>query len=168
MEKEIKRRLRRALNLGNAEASTSQGYEPDFTHSIQATSSNRICQLVQRHLTKPGLNLLNSIFNENPLVKGVSEGLTYEHFKGTLGEYEHLVLVTTAMWSTFWCEIIPKLVEDFDSDNSEMLNFYISGMSYETYCKEFDKFDMEIELLMGSSIVERLKNEALLLLYPEK
>ncbi|VDO00551.1 unnamed protein product [Rodentolepis nana] len=115
---------------------------------------------------KTTLKTLKCIFNFNPVVKAVSEGLKYEHFKGSLTTYSNLMLMTLVMWSTFWCEIIPKLVEDFDSDNSETLKFNFSGMPYEKYCKEFDKFDMEIEDLVGASQAERMKNDALRILYP--
>lgn len=146
-------------------APTVQGQLNDFTHLIQSTSSNRICELILRHIVKSKLQILNDILNVNPFIRGISEGLQYEHFQGTLSAYAREVLVTCIMWSAFWCEIIPKMVEDFDSGNKETLKFYVSDMSYETYCQELDKFDMEIEAVLGNTLVRNLKNEAMKYFY---
>ncbi|VUZ42201.1 unnamed protein product [Hymenolepis diminuta] len=146
-------------------ASTVQGYLIDLTHMIQSTSSNRVCQLILRHIVGSKLRILNDILQANPFIRGISEGLKYEHFQGTLKAYTREVLVASIMWSTFWCEVIPKLVENFDSGNKEALKFYVLDMSYETYCKELDKFNMEIETLLGNTLVGNLKNEAMKYIY---
>ncbi|KAM3184257.1 hypothetical protein ACTXT7_008696 [Hymenolepis weldensis] len=132
---------------------TIQGFLIDITHLIQSTSSNRICTLILRHIVESKQRILNDILYANPFIRGISEGLKYEHFQGTLKAYAVEILVTSIMWSTFWCEIIPKLVEEFDSSNEETLKFYVSDMPYETYCKELDKFDMEIEAVLGNNLL---------------
>uniref|UniRef100_A0A0R3TIT4 MIF4G_like_2 domain-containing protein n=1 Tax=Rodentolepis nana TaxID=102285 RepID=A0A0R3TIT4_RODNA len=129
---------------------------------IEASSRNRMCQLILRHVHKRTLKCVNDILNTNPIIRGLVQGLKYEHFQGTLLKYEQKAILDIVTWEVFWCDFICGLLEDFDPNIKETIKCFVSGMSYEAYCIELSRFVAEIEARTNADFVRDLKDIAIM------
>lgn len=132
----------------------------DVTYLIEATSTNRMCQLILSHVKKNSLEYVNNVLNTNPIIRSLSQGLKYEHFEGTLISYTTKQVGEIIAWIVFWSDFLSGVLEDFDPNVRETVQCYVSGMSYEDYCTELDKFEKEIEAIVGPCFLRELKISA--------
>nr|CDS30174.1 expressed protein [Hymenolepis microstoma] len=132
----------------------------DVTYLIEASSRNRMCQLILRHVTRDSLEYINGILNTNPIIGGLLRGQKYEHFRGTLITYSYKEIEEVIAWVVFWCDFIGTLLEDYDTNIQETINCFVSGMSFEAYCVELGRFETEIEAMTDACSLQDMKEFA--------